>query len=284
MYDLEIQSLKSFVAVAETGGFTTAAPRVHRSQSAVSMHIKKLEEALGTSLLERTTRGVSLTTQGEALLAHARRMLEIHDQALLQLKEMIVEGNVRIGVMDDYATHILPPVFARFERAYPNIILEVTTGMTKDLLRRLGEDFDLVLATQPLGTGKGKVLRQEKTCWAFSATRTLPENAIVPLAVLERGNLFRKWAMESLDNAGIPWRVVFTSSSISAMEAAAEAGIAVTVVKKGTARKGLRLLDRRHGFPDLPTSEIALYKAADVTTSAAHQLSLHLERELGEPL
>jgi DNA-binding transcriptional LysR family regulator len=280
MHDLDTQTLRSFLAVAETGGFTHAARRVHRSQSAVSMQIRKLEEAVGGPVFERSARGVTLTRKGETLLGYARRLLELHDRALTEMHGASVEGTVRIGVMDDYATHVLPRIFAGFERRFASVILEVTTGFTADLLQELGESFDLVLATQPIGTETGRVLRTEDTCWAYAARLPLPDLGTVPLAVLARGNLFRNWATGALDAAGIPWRVVYSSTSIAAVESAAAAGIAVTVVKRSTARDDLRLIGPSEGLPPLPVSEIALHRAPGATAPAVHHLAAFLEDQL----
>lgn len=278
--DIDTLTLRSFLAVAETGGFTAAAYRVHRSQSAVSMQIRKLEDAVGGPLFERTPQGVLLTRRGEQLIGYARRMVDLHDEAVRTMSGEDVEGTVRIGVMDDYATHVLPEVFVAFERRFARIVLEVTTGMTADLLGDLGERFDLVLATQPMGDRGGRFLRSEDTCWAFAARQPLPDFDVVPLALLSRGNLFRNWATSALDEAGIPWRIVYSSTSISAIESAAAAGMALTVVKRSTARHDLRLLGAPDGLPPLPTSQIALHRAPAAVSPAVSHLAAFLEDHL----
>ncbi len=280
MRDIDITTFRAFIAVAETGGFTAAARRLHRSQSAVSMQIAKLEEIAGATVFSRGPAGVALTAQGEALLGTARRIVGLHDAALAELEGARVTGRVRIGVMDDYASHVLPALFAEFMRRHPAIGLEVTTGFTSAFLPQLGSAFDLVLATQPAGAKAGRVLRTERTCWAYAARRPLPDLSVVPLAVLAPGNLFRGWAVDALDRAGLPWRIVYSSSSISAIESAAAAGIALTVVKAGTARPDLRVLGPGEGLPALPSAEIALHRAADGLSPAAQHLAEFLEREL----
>lgn len=278
--DIDMATFRAFLAVAESGGFTAASKRLYRSQSAVSMQIAKLEEIVGATVFSRLPGGVALTAQGEALLGPARRILALHDAALAELQGVQVSGRVRIGVMDDYATHVLPALFAEFMRRYPGIGLEVTTGFTSAFLAQLGSAFDLVLATQPAGARAGRVLRTERTCWAFAARRPLPDLDVVPLAVLAAGNLFRSWAVDALDRAGMAWRIVYASTSISAVESAAAAGIAVTVVKAGTARPDLRVLGPAEGLPALPSAEIALHRAADGLSRAAQRLADFLEREL----
>jgi DNA-binding transcriptional LysR family regulator len=247
------------------------------------MQIRKLEDAVGAPLFERTRGAVAPTARGELLLGHARRLIEMHDRALDEVRGRLVEGSVRIGVMDDYATHVLPELFARFGGRHPGVTLEVTTGFTSALVQELGSAYDLVLATQGTGVRAGRVLRTERTCWAYSATRPLPDLAVVPLAVLPPGNLFRNWATDALDRAGMPWRVVYGSTSIAAIESAAAAGIAVTVVKAGTARRDLRLLGPEDRLPALPASAIALHRAPGHLPPAVEQLAGFLEDELSRP-
>ncbi len=259
MADLDILALRTFIAVVETGGFTQAAPRVHRSQSAVSMQIKKLEAQLETALLERGPSGIRLTSAGETLLGYARRMVDCNDDAVSEIRKNKIVGTVRLGVMDDYATAVLPEILARYQVQFPDVTLEVTTGTTAGFIPRLGKDFEIVVATQPLNAGTGQVLRQEEVRWAYAADRALKLEDGVPLALMAEGNLFREWAVAALTAAGISYHLVFVGSSIPANEAAAEAGMAVTVVKCSTVRPGLRLLSEKDGLPPLPRAEIALH-------------------------
>lgn len=158
--------------------------------------------------------------------------------------------------------------------------ITVPAATSADLITQLGERFELVLTTQPSGSREGETLRRERTHWAFSARHGLPEDDVVPLALLPPGNLFREWALRALDEAGRRWRILFTSTSIAAVEAAAAAGIAVAVVKQGTAGAGLRLLDSDDGLPDLPSSEIVLHRAPDKPSPAAQTLASFLVRAL----
>ena len=272
--------LRTFVAVVDQDGFTKAGSALGRSQSAISMQMRRLEEAAGCRLFDRDGRRMRLTPAGELLLGYARRLVTLHDQTLDALHESEVTGPVSLAVMDDYATHVLPKILAEFIALYPGIKLEVTTGFSADLITHLGERFELVLTTQPSGSREGETLRCERTRWAFSARHVLPEDDVLPLALLPPGNLFREWALRALDEAGRRWRILFTSTSIAAVEAAAAAGIAVAVVKQGTAGAGLRLLDSDDGLPDLPSSEIVLHRAPDKPSPAAQTLAGFLVRAL----
>jgi DNA-binding transcriptional LysR family regulator len=191
-----------------------------------------------------------------------------------------VSGPVRLAVMDDYATLILPQILARFVRSHPEVELEVTTGFTRDLLNKLGEDFDLVLATQKAGDGRGVVMRTERTAWAGADRQHFALEPPIQLALLKAPNMYREWALAALNDAGLSWRILFSSSSIGAVEAMAATGASLTVVKAGTVRSGLRLLETADGLPALPASEIALHLAPGRASAAARALSKFLSGAL----
>ena len=274
--NLDTDLLRTFVMAVDRGGFTQAGNALGRTQSAISMQMKRLEDAAGNALFQRDGRKMRLTPAGELLLGYARQMIATHDQALDALQDSRLSGAVSLAVMGDYATHVLPGILANFIALYPDIKLDVTTGFSADLLTRLGDRFELVLATQPQGTKDGQILRTERTRWAFSARHDFQLGDILPLAVLPPGNLFREWGLRALDAAGIHWRICFSSTSIAAVEAAAAAGIAVAVVKEGTAEPGLRLLGEGDGLPALPSSDIVLYRAPGSPSKAAQALAEHL--------
>ena len=278
--NIDIDLFRTFIAAIDLDGLNKAATAVGRSQSTVSMQIRRMEDILGCALFVPDGRKVKLSAEGEKLASHARRIVALHDQALDAMAADRMEGNVSLAVMGDYATHVLPAHLAAFMDQHPGILVDVTTGFTTDLLDRLGGQFDLVLSTHPLGEGKGERLRVEKTRWVFSANHEVPTAPSVPLALLPPGNLFRNWAIEALDRAGISWRVLFTSSSIAAVEAAAAAGIAVCVAKQGSASEGLRFLGPQHGFPDLPDTEIVLNRSTGRCPSATGVLGDFLARVL----
>lgn len=280
--NIDVDLLRSFVTVAELRSFTRAAAALFRSQSTVSTQIRRLEELAGQTLLQRSPQEVLLTRAGEQFLGYARRIVALHDEALDVINAQSVSGRVRLAVMDDYATVVLPETLARFARSYPDVELEVTTGFTRDLLNSLGEEFDLVLATQKAGDGRGEVLRREPTLWACSDRATLDLEAPLQLALLKAPNMFREWALAALDEAGMRWRILFSSSSIGAVEAVAASGVALTVVKAGTARPGLQLLGPEHGLPPLPASEIALHQAPGRPSAAVQAISVFLAEALDE--
>lgn len=265
---LDPELLKAFVAVADHRSFTRAATALNRTQSAVSMQIKRLEERLGTELFHRTKVNVDLSLAGEGLLGYARRILLLNDEAVGHLQQHKVEGRVRLGVMDDYGSFVVPPVLASFVAAYPRIHIEMETGLTARMPERLGEDFDLVIAMHPEGQGGGELLRREQAVWATAVSHSVESQVPLPVALYPQGCLFRQWATEALDASGRPWRLAFVSHSLGAVESIAAQGLAVTVVKSGTFPPRLRALSERDGLPRLPGADIRLHRAKGLSRAA----------------
>jgi DNA-binding transcriptional LysR family regulator len=279
---LDPDLLKAFVAVADHRSFTRAAATLNRTQSAVSMQIKRLEDRLGVELFSRTTVNVDLSSAGEALLGYARRILKLNEEAVGRLRDHKIEGVVRLGVMDDYGSIVVPPLLTRFVSGYPLIHVEMETGLTATMTDRLGSTFDLVIAMHPEGRGGGEFMRREQAVWAAGASHPVEALDPLPVALYPQGCLFRKWAMEALDKARRPWRLAFVSHSLAAVEAIAAQGLAVTVVKSGTFPSTLRALSARDGMPKLPAADIRLHRASNLSR-AASLLADHLVSAISQP-
>ncbi len=275
--------LECFVAVAERRSFSRAAAALNRTQSAVSMQIKRLEERLQVSLFRRGRAGVTLSESGEALIDYARRILALNGEAVARLRSRDVEGEVRLGAMDDYGTLLIPPLLARFAAAYPLVRVEMQTGLTASMPARLGAEFDLVVAMHPAGQGRGEFLRRETPVWAANAEHAMPKVRPLPLALNPQGCLFRKWAIAALDRVGIPWRLAFIGSGQAAVEAVAAQGLAVTVLKAGTFPARLRRLGAHDGLPPLPAADIRLHRAPRLSR-AGEFLAAHLAAALRAPV
>ena len=279
---LDPDLLKAFVAVADHRSFTRAAATLNRTQSAVSMQIKRLEDRLGVELFNRTKANVDLSAAGEGLLGYARRILTLNEEAIGRLAERKVEGVVRLGVMDDYGTFIIPPLLANFLAGYPKIHVEMETGLTSSMPARLGEAYDLVIAMHPEGRGEGEFLRREQAVWATSPSQAVEEMEPLPVALYPQGCLFRKWAIEALDAAKRSWRLAFVSHSLAAVESVAAQGLAVTVVKASTFAPKLRPLSDRDGMPRLPAADVCLHRAANLSRAGA-LLADHLRTNISKP-
>jgi DNA-binding transcriptional LysR family regulator len=260
---LELDLLRALVAVNETGSFTRAADVLNRTQAAVSMQIRRLEEACGVVLVSRAKREFRLTDEGEALAAHARRMLLLNDEAIANLAPDHVAGTVRMAVPDMYAIHVLPPILADFSDAYPNVQIQLQSGVSQtDVVQTLGGvNLDLMIAVEPAGTTSGLVLSRERAIWATSATRTPHLKTPLPLALLREGTLLRFWALSNLGQRGRDWREAYVSASSLALLAAIEAGLAVGVIRESSLSPGMRELTEAEGFKALPSFDVTLLHA-----------------------
>jgi DNA-binding transcriptional LysR family regulator len=266
---LDPELLAAFIAVADHRSFTRAAAALNRTQSAVSMQIRRLEERLGVELFRRSKAQVDLSPSGEGLLGYARRILVLNEEAVGRMREHTVEGVVRLGVMDDYGTFVIPPLLGSFVGGYPRIKVEMETGLTSTMVGRLGKDFDLVIAMHAQGSGDGEFLRREQAVWAASPSHPIEISDPLPLALYPQGCLFRKWAIDALDDTRRRWRLAFISHSLTAVESIAAQGLAVTVVKSGTFPAKLRRLSERQGLPALPAGYIRLHRARRLSPAAA---------------
>lgn len=280
--DLDPDLLKAFLAVAEHCSFTRAADRLNRTQSAVSVQVKRLEQRLGTKLFQRNRAGVVPTAAGDELRAYAQRILALHAEAVGALRARKPEAFVRLGVMDDYGTIVIPPLLARFAKDHPTVRVEIETGLTATMPSRLGDAYDLVIAMHPQGRGDGELLRREQAVWAAAVSSRATAEETLPVALYPPGCLFRQWAAEALDRVGRPWRLAFVSRTLAAVESIAAQGLAVTVLKAGTLPPRLRPLGPDDGLPPLPVADIRLHRARKLSHPAA-LLADHLKRGISEP-
>ncbi|HEV2157460.1 LysR substrate-binding domain-containing protein [Bradyrhizobium sp.] len=280
--DLDLDLLKAFLAVAEHRSFTRAAATLNRTQSAMSVQIRRLEERLDARLFHRTRSGVTLSAAGRELLVYARRILDLNAEAVGALRARRREAVVRLGVMDDYGTIVIPPLLPHFAESHPEIRVEIETGLTATMPARLGEAYDLVIAMHPVGHGDGELLRREQAVWAAAKSYPAGAQETLPVALYPPGCLFRQWAADALDGAGRPWRLAFVSRTLAAVEAIVAQGLAVTVVKAGTLPPRLRILSARDGLPPLPGADIRLHRARNLSRPAA-LLADHLQLGISEP-
>src|SRR3954471_5834925 len=210
MQNLELDLLRSFAAVADTGSFTAAADLVARTQSAVSMQIKRLEEILGRRVFDRSSRALALTTDGEVLLDYARRMLELNDESLRRIARPPVTGRARLGVTEYFVPNEVPRILARFAAAHPGVQLEVRMGLSRDLRVELDAGrldaaivrLDVAKAAEPIW--------QEAQHWVAAEGWTLEKGEAIPLIVLPPGCVLREFAMETLKRHKRPWRLAYT--------------------------------------------------------------------------
>jgi len=284
MRDLDIDLLRGFVAVVEGGGFTSAAALLGRTQSAVSMQVRRLEDICGHRLIDREHKPVRPTPAGDRLLAHARRMLALNRAALDGLAGPPAPVTVRLGLPDDYAARFLSGVLGYFARETPGADVVIECDVSGRVLARLADGgLDLALAARIEGDGgPGRVLRREPVVWALPrfAPPPLPaddgvgggEGAAVPLALMPEGCPFRRMATDALAAAGRPWRPAFASNALGGIAASVAAGLTVSVLAAGNLGEDLRAAAPGDGLPALPTVEIVLVGPGPQAPRAAHRL------------
>ncbi|KQV14185.1 LysR family transcriptional regulator [Rhizobium sp. Root1203] len=238
---LDLTQLRSFVAVEQMGSFTLAAERLGLGQSTVSQHIQRLEAAIGRRLLARDTHKVVLTTDGEALLSHARAMLSIEGQVQSLFRGHSLRGNLRLGVSEDFVTSQLPAVLEDFVRSHPSVDLELTVALSGTLyeMQDSGE-IDLVLAKRRLGDARGRLVYREPLVWLARDPDHILSGGPLPLIAFPPPSVTRSIALEALGRHQIAWRIVCTCGSLSGLTAAARAGMGVLVQPRSMAPSGLR--------------------------------------------
>ncbi|PRY23597.1 LysR family transcriptional regulator [Aliiruegeria haliotis] len=257
--NLDLTSLRSFVAVADSGGVTKAAGFLHLTQSAVSMQLKRLEESLDVSLLDRSGRGVALTSSGEQLLAYARRMLEINDEAIDRLTAHDYGGEIMLGVPHDIVYPHIPEILRRFNAAFPRMRVNLVSSYSRRLLEQFDRGQFAMILTTERGHGEGaQVLSQKPLSWIGAkggiAWRQRP---------LRLGSgrlcLFRSAGIRALDACAITWEMAVESDSDRTIEATVRADLAVALMLEGTEPPFLEQIEHNGGLPELPSYSINLY-------------------------
>ncbi|TLX58558.1 LysR family transcriptional regulator [Stutzerimonas nosocomialis] len=259
--DLQMDWLKCFVAVVDAGSLSSAAGEVHRSQSAVSMQLKKLEAALGRQLLVRGPRHLQLTADGQTLLGYARRMLDLHAETQAVFGGETLTGRVRLGVPDDYATRYITPVLKRFAPRHGAVEIELNCEQSTALIPRVASgDLDLALVSRDHAR-RGTLLFHEPLVWVGSAHFELWRRDPLPIAVYEAASLARRSAINSLALQGRRYKVVYNSSSLAGQIAAVESGLAVAVLTQCSAPEHLQILGSEHGLGPLEPMQVAVYRS-----------------------
>jgi len=266
---LDLDALRSFVEGTDSASFAEAAGKLCRSTSAISAQLKKLEQQCGSPLTVRQGRTLALTPAGEILLSYARRMLALNDEALRAIKGELLQGEVRLGMQEDFGESLMPGVLGRFSQQHPGLRITARVDRNQALLRgvALGE-LDLALVWQE--ERGGEVVRSEPLRWVCRTREELEAFLLrgepLPLVVFDAPCLLRSRAIAALDAAGIPWRIAFTSHSLSGLWAGVSAGLGVTL------RTGIGLPDAlqtdRGLLPDAGELGMALH-TCDRSTNAA---------------
>lgn len=278
---LDPDLLRAFVLIAEGRSFTRAAALLGRTQSAISMQVKRLEEQLGHPVLQRSKGGsVDLTAHGSYLLGRARELLALNDEVMATFREPAIAGTVRLGTPDDYAFRYLPPILARFARSHPAVDVDVLCASSSELAGRLqAGELDLTLLTEgvePPGFSSIPLWRGALN-WITSVRHPVHRQTPLPLALAHENCSWRRAAMRALDAAGRPYRVAYVSGTQVGTQAPVMAGLAVTVSTLSWLPDGLRPLRADEGLPPLPQFGIMLLKGLGARQPVTDSLAAHIE-------
>jgi DNA-binding transcriptional LysR family regulator len=266
LYDTTL--LQTFAAVCDAGSFTKAAHAINLTQSAVSLHIKRLEDQVGTRLIMRSVRGVVLTEQGEMLLSYARRILALHKEVEVRLNGHD-DGLIRIGVIDFFDIGSLSTLLAKFSASHPTIRQQIELGIGPDLLTLLDQgNIDIAIVSNEIGEGDGIALWRERRVWVAPPAMRLDPEKPVPLALYPPFCRWRKVALERLDRAGRPWTLVAQSTGTAGIMAALDAGLAITIFAEHRIPKTFKSLGIEDDLPALPDVEFVLRRGRTQSEAA----------------
>lgn len=259
--NLDLAALRSFVAVAETGGVTRAAHRLHLTQSGVSMQLKRLEEALGVALLRREGRGVILTRDGEALLVDARRIIALNDEIWARMTRPEAAGQLLFGMPHDIIGQLAPVVLKRFMADHPAVKVNLISPPTSELLRRFeAGDCDVIVTTEFESSRGAEVLARRPLEWVGAAGGRAWTKRPLPLAFDQRC-AFRPVAFAKLEAAGVPFEWAVDVGHTDAVNASIESDIAIAALISGTAPAGLEPIESNGALPPLPEVSVNMYVA-----------------------
>ncbi|MDD9910430.1 MAG: LysR substrate-binding domain-containing protein [Ahrensia sp.] len=281
MHSLDIDQLKTFLAIVEARNFTRAAERVNKTQSAVSMQMKKLEETLGKNLFFREGRGISISADGERLIGYARDIVDKSNEAVAAFDDAALRGSVYLGTADDYAERFLPAILAGFSRSNPLVEVSVTCENSYGLDKRIGAgELDMAVVTHNEIARSSELIRTEPLVWVTSSRHIVHTTKPVPLALGSPHCIWRKAATDALDRAGVEHRLLFSSYSATVVSAAVLSGLAVAVLPESALRPGMRVLSNSERFPPLPDCQIGLLRSGRPRTDVTEALARHIRISL----
>jgi DNA-binding transcriptional LysR family regulator len=278
---LDLDQLQTFITIADTGSFTRAAEGVHRTQSAVSMQMRRLEERIGKPLFEKEGRTNRLTEEGERLLSYARRLLFLNRETLAAFDDQRLEGTIRIGTPDDYADRFLPEIMARFSRSNPRVELTVVCEPTPGLVDQIRRgQLDIALVTHSDARGQSEVVRREPLLWVSSVNHATHQQEVLPMAFGRPTCVWRRAACDVLDGMNREYRILFTSFSATVITAAVLSGLAISVLPECALRPGMRVLGEADGFGPLPDCRIGLMRGQTDQPEIVDALARHIAESL----
>ena len=281
MEHLDLDLLRTLVAIANLGSFAAASVQLGRTQSATTQQMQRLEEKIGHPLFEKQGRHKRLSEHGERLLGYARHLLAIHDEALRNLQHPQVGGLVRIGAPHDVSDTMLPPVLQAIAQRFVGMQIDIHVGRSPFLMESLKQgELDMVIANRTDDSLEGFVLRSSPTAWLCGAGYVHDLSRPLPLVLADGPSIFRRLGCDALDAAGIAWRPSHTCTSLVGIRAALRAGLGITARGVEQLDTGLRVLGAGDGMPPLPDVVYGLYIRRHVMNVATRQVFDSLKERL----
>ncbi len=277
MKNLSMDLLRAFVSVAQFGSFTKAGELIGRSQRAVTLKIKRLEQLVDETLFTRTGKSLELSEAGESLYDYANQILALNDLAVSQFSKSAVAGKVRLGIPSEFATTLLPKIVSRFAKAYPNVTLEVNCELSKHLLTKAGKaKHDLILALGDESSDKNSdFIKNDDLVWVASNAKNPLKVEVMPLIVAAEGCIYRQRAIQRLDRSELPWQIVYTNPDLTGIQYAIQEGLGVTVLAKSTVPDNLQVIGQSPRFPDL--GKVGINLICDTTKRGDQAIKLLIE-------
>src|ERR1044071_3117908 len=268
--DIDLDLIRCFQTVVESGGFTQASKRLHVTQSGITLKIKRLEEELNCRLFRRTTKPLELSHEGEIVLGYARRLLDLSQEMAQRVAKPKSTRALRLGVVDHFGPQLLPVWLANFGETLPNVKILSDIGLTDELLKALEDDkFDLVIASAGYtAMGEYKLapsieethLQKERLLWVHAEkSRIDPSKDPLPLVMFGTKCRFRPIALEALQKAGRSWEIVYVGGSLNSVQTAVEADLGLSVLSPLSLSEGIAIANKNSGRPRLPTADLAIY-------------------------
>jgi DNA-binding transcriptional LysR family regulator len=290
--DIDLDLIRCFLTVVESGGFTQASKRLHVTQSGITLKIKRLEEQLKCRLFRRTTKPLELSHDGEIVLGYARRLLDLNQEMAERVSKAKKNGALRLGVVDHFGPQLLPVWLAEFRETFPNLKIVSDIGLTHELLNDLEDDkFDLVIASAGY-TAMAEYkfapsiqethLQKETMIWVQAENSKIdPSKDPLPIVMFGTKCRFRPIALEALQKAGRTWEIVYVGGSLDSVQAGVEADLGLSVLSPLSLSQGIVIADAGSGLPKLPTADLAIYSRRPPSHSMVERLTAFLVESVG---
>lgn len=280
--NLPTDVLRTFLAVIDLGSFTKAGQLLGRTQPAISLQIRKLEELVGKTLMDTSGRNISLTRDGESLARYSRQLLAMNDEIVARLQHKEFIGSLRVGLPNDYAVAFFQTALANFSKLNPETEMSIQCDTSEKLLSMFERDeLDIVVAMFDGDPPPGLIYTwSERPIWVSGGDFNAGNKPIVPIAAHPEGCHYRNRMIRSLDQIGKPWRITFCSPGINGLQLAVQSGFGVTALTRRTLLRGMRVLTDRDGFPPLPDIHLGMFFKNTGASTAALLLVNHIMQSL----